>query len=91
MPSRRHVRMPITKSFPSGPAAYAFPFATGVASASPEAGMPLSVLATVVAYSRLHTGGHYRIDAIAGSVTGAALAPIAVAAVERCRTRRSNG
>jgi undecaprenyl-diphosphatase len=79
--------MPRTTSFPSGHAASAFAFATGVATAAPEAGFPLSAAAALVAYSRVHTGVHYPVDVIAGSVTGAAMAPLAIAAVERRRPR----
>jgi len=89
VPMARHVRMPRTHSFPSGHAASAFAFAAGVASASPEAGIPLSAVAALVAYSRVHTGVHYPIDVIAGAVTGTALAPLAVRAVERSRIRRT--
>jgi membrane-associated phospholipid phosphatase len=85
VPLRRQVRMPVTRSFPSGHAASAFAFASGVASAAPFLGISLTPLAALVAYSRVHTGVHYPGDVIAGSVTGTALAPIAVTAVERAR------
>jgi hypothetical protein len=39
----------------------------------------------VVAYSRVHTGVHYPSDVIAGTVSGVALAPVAVTAVGRRR------
>ena len=87
MPVARQVEMPRSTSFPSGHSASAFAFATGVATASPAAGIPLSALAALVAYSRVHTGVHYPLDAIVGSVSGVALAPLAVAALERCRRR----
>jgi membrane-associated phospholipid phosphatase len=87
VPVTRQVTMPRTTSFPSGHSASAFAFATGVAAATPEAGIPLIALAALVAYSRVHTGVHYPIDVIAGSVTGGALAPLAVAALERRRGR----
>ena len=87
VPVARQVEMPRSTSFPSGHSASAFAFATGVATASPAAGIPLSALAALVAYSRVHTGVHYPLDAIAGSVSGVALAPLAVAALERCRRR----
>ena len=87
VPVARQVEMPRSTSFPSGHSASAFAFATGVATASPAAGIPLSALAALVAYSRVHTGVHYPLDAIVGSVSGVALAPLAVAALERCRRR----
>jgi membrane-associated phospholipid phosphatase len=87
VPVARRVTMPRTTSFPSGHAASAFAFTTGVSAASPPAGIPLSVLAALVAYSRVHTGVHYPLDVIAGSVSGVSLAPLAVAALERCRDR----
>ena len=87
VPVTRHVTMPRTTSFPSGHAASAFAFATGVATATPEAGIPLSAAAALVAYSRVHTGVHYPVDVIAGSVAGGALAPLAVTALERRRRR----
>jgi membrane-associated phospholipid phosphatase len=83
VPADRQVRMPQSRSFPSGHAASAFAFASGVATAVPEAGIPLTGLAALVAYSRVHTGVHYPGDVIAGSVAGAALAPMTVAALER--------
>jgi membrane-associated phospholipid phosphatase len=74
VPLARQVDMPVSSSFPSGHAAAAFAFATGVAHVSPEAAAPLSVLAALVAYSRVHTGVHYPGDVVAGSLLGAALA-----------------
>jgi undecaprenyl-diphosphatase len=89
VPTARHVSMPSSTSFPSGHAASAAAFATGVATALPEAGIPLSGAAVVVAYSRVHTGVHYPVDVIAGSATGAAMAPLVVALLNRGRNRRS--
>jgi undecaprenyl-diphosphatase len=91
VPVARQVAMPRSTSFPSGHSASAFAFAAGVATASPAAGIPLSALAALVAYSRVHTGVHYPLDAIAGSVSGVALAPLAVTALERCRRRNGPG
>ena len=91
VPVARQVEMPRSTSFPSGHSASAFAFTTGVSAASPAAGIPLSALAALVAYSRVHTGVHYPLDAIAGSVTGVALAPLAVSARERCRRRNGHG
>ncbi len=88
VPVGRYVAMPRSTSFPSGHAASAFAFATGVATDLPVAGIALSAAATVVAYSRVHTGVHYPIDVIAGSVTGGALAPVAVSLGRRWRSGR---
>jgi membrane-associated phospholipid phosphatase len=88
LPVARRVRMPRTRSFPSGHSASGFAFATGVASAAPMPGAALTFLAALVAYSRVHTGVHYPGDVLAGSTLGVALAPVAVAAVDRCRSRQ---
>jgi membrane-associated phospholipid phosphatase len=90
VPITRQVTMPRTTSFPSGHAASASAFATGVASAAPAAGIPVSTAATLVAYSRVHTGVHYPLDVIAGSLTGEALALLTVGALAR-RRRRLDG
>jgi membrane-associated phospholipid phosphatase len=89
IPIARQVAMPISTSFPSGHAASAFAFATGVAHELPTVGIPLHAAAAVVAYSRVHTGVHYPLDVIAGSVAGSALAPIATAALDRRRVSRA--
>jgi membrane-associated phospholipid phosphatase len=85
VPPARQVTMPRSTSWPSGHAASAFAFATGVGAAWPGAGVPLSVVASLVAYSRVHTGVHYPSDTIAGTASGVALAPVAVVAVRRVR------
>ena len=69
----RHVRMPTSRSFPSGHSASAFAFATAVAAFMPELGLPLRGLAAVVAYSRVHTGVHYPGDVVVGSLVGIAI------------------
>ena len=88
VPVARQVTMPRSTSWPSGHSASAFAFAIGVGSAWPQSGIPLGVLASLVAYSRVHTGVHYPSDTIAGTVCGVALAPVAVAAVERRREQQ---
>lgn len=76
VPVGRKVRMPRSRSFPSGHSAGAFAFATGVGEVLPGAAIPLRALATAIAYSRVHTGGHYPGDVIAGALTGVTLAEI---------------
>lgn len=87
VPVSRQVDMPSSTSWPSGHSASAFAFASGVGAAWPAVGIPVSVIASLVAYSRVHTGVHYPSDAIAGAVSGVALAPVAVTALERRRRR----
>ena len=79
--------MPGSTSFPSGHAAAATAFATGVGSTLPQVGIPLGAAAALVAYSRVHTGVHYPADVIAGSVAGTALAQVATAALDGGRRR----
>lgn len=87
VPMARHVPMPISTSFPSGHAASAAAFATGVAATLPVAGIPLGGAAALVAYSRVHTGVHYPVDVIAGSLVGTTLAQLVVALVDGARKR----
>jgi undecaprenyl-diphosphatase len=42
-------------------------------------------MASLVAYSRVHTGVHYPSDVIAGTVSGVSLAPVAVTALAHVR------
>ena len=76
VPEDRHVRMPVSTSFPSGHSAAAFAFATGVGHVMPVAAIPLRLLAATVAYSRVHTGVHYPGDVVAGSLIGVILAQL---------------
>ena len=87
VPVTRQVDMPRSTSWPSGHAASAFAFTTGVGGVWPGAGIPLSVIASLVAYSRVHTGVHYPSDAIAGALSGMALGQLVVAGSRRRRQR----
>ena len=77
------VSMPSSAAFPSGHAASAFAFATGVAARLPVVAMPLHALAGAVAYSRVHTGVHYPGDVLVGSVMGTVIAQITTRSVRR--------
>jgi undecaprenyl-diphosphatase len=68
--ARRHVPMPRSSSFPSGHTASAFAFATGAAHALPGLSAPLRAVATLVGYSRVHTGVHFPADVLAGAFLG---------------------
>lgn len=67
------VKMPASHSWPSGHSASAFAFSTAVGSEMPELDSLLRLAATVVAYSRIHTGVHYPGDVIAGTLIGAGM------------------
>jgi membrane-associated phospholipid phosphatase len=76
VPFARHVNMPRSRSFPSGHTAAAFAFAVGAGREVPRAAPPLLALATLVGYSRIHTGVHYPGDVVAGALCGIAFAEV---------------
>ncbi|MEV5008522.1 phosphatase PAP2 family protein [Streptomyces sp. NPDC056159] len=80
VPPARHVPMPASASFPSGHSASAFAFATAVSTELPWTAAPLDLLATAVAYSRVHTGVHYPADVVAGALLGMICASAVVGA-----------
>jgi membrane-associated phospholipid phosphatase len=83
VPVARHVRMPSSTSFPSGHSAAAFAFATGVGHVLPSTAIALLGLATLIAYSRVHTGVHYPGDVVAGALIGTALAQLTTHTLDR--------
>jgi undecaprenyl-diphosphatase len=89
VPTVRHVTMPTSLSFPSGHAASAFAFATGVGHGLPAAAVPLHVLAGSVAYSRVHTGVHYPGDVVVGALLGTMIAQLTTRAMSRYPALRS--
>jgi len=76
VPGVRHVEMPTSLSFPSGHAASASAFATGVGGRLPVVAAPLHGAAGVVAYSRVHTGVHHPLDVLVGWIIGTLLAQL---------------
>lgn len=75
--------MPESTSFPSGHAASAFAFAYTVGRHYPLLAVPIRLLATGVAYSRVHTGVHYPGDVVLGSVVGAGTSAMVAAGCDR--------
>jgi undecaprenyl-diphosphatase len=67
------IDVPADYSFPSGHAAGSFAFAFFVWALSRRAGVPVVVLAILIAASRVVLGVHYPSDVTAGAVLGAAL------------------
>ncbi|GAA3008010.1 phosphoesterase [Streptomyces fulvorobeus] len=71
---RRLKQQPFTTSFPSGHAASAAAFATGVALESKRWGAVVAPVAAAVIASRVYTGVHYPSDVLAGAALGAGAA-----------------
>jgi membrane-associated phospholipid phosphatase len=80
---RSRVRMPGSRSFPSGHTAAAFAFATGAGRELAWAGPPLYALAALVGYSRVHTGVHYPLDVIVGALAGVGIGELTGVWLER--------
>jgi diacylglycerol kinase family enzyme/membrane-associated phospholipid phosphatase len=70
--ARQQARPPRTTSFPSGHAASAAAFATGVALEKPQLAAPVIAVAAAVGASRVAIGVHYPSDVLAGFAIGAA-------------------
>jgi undecaprenyl-diphosphatase len=75
--------MPESTSFPSGHSASAFAFAYTVGRHYPGLAVPIRLLASGVAYSRVHTGVHYPGDVVLGSIIGAGTAAMVGGACDR--------
>ncbi|WP_232528960.1 bifunctional phosphatase PAP2/diacylglycerol kinase family protein [Mycetocola zhujimingii] len=71
---RRLHRSPESPSFPSGHAASAAAFATGIALEQPALGLAVAPVAGAVAYSRVHTGAHWLSDVLGGVAIGVGVA-----------------
>ena len=81
LPLARQARLPPSTSFPSGHAASAFAFATGVGAVLPIEAIPIRALASAVAYSRVHTGVHYPSDVLTGAFLGTTIAQVTARAL----------
>ena len=83
------VAEPHTHSFPSGHATTSFACATLLAAAVPRLRVPLYVLATAIAWSRVYVGVHYPLDVLAGAALGLAVGVLVLRALPRlARGRR---
>ena len=69
-PDRRPGRTPVTSSFPSGHAAAAAAFATGVGLEMPALAVPVGALAVAVGVARVVNGVHYPSDIVGGWAVG---------------------
>ena len=75
VPVARRARVaPLTTSFPSGHAASAAAFATGVTAELATAGPPLALPAAAVGFSRIYVGVHYPLDVLVGAGIGVGVA-----------------
>lgn len=82
------VKKPIDYSFPSGHTAAAFSAACVFVRNLPKKfGIPLIVLAAVIAVSRLYVGVHYPSDVLIGLINGIVLSYAAEFCVNKCWDR----
>jgi undecaprenyl-diphosphatase len=68
------IAMPSDPSFPSGHATVAFACAVMIAMLVPRLAVPVLVLATAIAFSRVYVGVHFPLDVIAGAALGTSAA-----------------
>jgi membrane-associated phospholipid phosphatase len=86
VPPDRHVRMPASRSFPSGHTATAEAFASGVGQVLPIGAVPLHALAALVGYSRVHTGVHYPGDVLGGALLGVMISDVTTGVINARRS-----
>jgi membrane-associated phospholipid phosphatase len=68
------IGVPVSDSFPSGHATTSFACAALLAWLTPLPKVPLFVLASLIAFSRVYNGVHYPLDVIGGAALGLAVA-----------------
>jgi undecaprenyl-diphosphatase len=80
-----------THSFPSGHSATSFACATVLSAFAPRLRLPLYLLATLIALSRLYNGDHFPLDVLAGSLLGVLTALLLLAGARRGSLRPPRG
>jgi membrane-associated phospholipid phosphatase len=88
VPEERRVTMPDSSSFPSGHTATGFAFAAAIAGTAPGVAWPARVLASIVGYSRVHTGVHYPGDVVVGALIGTTIGESVAFGARSWRRRR---